>query len=108
MLKKTLEKYDHFNSQYAQLRMATVRNVGVFMAVGVSPALPGDTVHSLLIGGWDQEADGGDHRLTALVVEHPPLMGLGVIQQGTLIAPVDRDLGGRKGQQQQQQQRSTP
>ena len=59
------------------------------------PALPGNTVHSLLIGGWDQEADGGDHRLASLLVENPPFVGLGVVQQGALIAPVDRDLGGQ-------------
>ena len=58
------------------------------------PALPGNAVHSLLIGGRHQEADGGDDGLAAPVVQHPPLVGLGVIQQGTLIAPVDRDLGG--------------
>lgn len=67
-------------------------------------ALPGDTVHRLLIGGRDQEADGGHDRLAALVVEHPPLVGLRVVQQGALVPAVHRDLGQREREAQTEEE----
>lgn len=53
---------------------------------------PGHTVHRVLIGGRNHEADGRHGRLTAFIVQHPPLEGLRVVQQGALISSVHCDL----------------
>lgn len=53
---------------------------------------PGNTVHSVLIGGWNQEADRWYRRLAAFIVQHPPLVRLRVVQQSTFISSVDCDL----------------
>ena len=57
-----------------------------------SHALPSNAVHGVLVGGWNQEADGRHGRLAAFVVQHPPLVGLRVVQQGALVSSVDGDL----------------
>lgn len=53
---------------------------------------PGNTVHSVPVGGWNQEADRWDRRLVAFIIQHLPLVGLRVIQQSAFIASVDCDL----------------
>lgn len=53
---------------------------------------PSDTVHCVLIGGWNQEADGRHSRLAAFIVQHPPLVGLRVVQQSAFVSSVHRDL----------------
>lgn len=53
---------------------------------------PSDTVHCILIGGWNQEADRWHGRLAAFIIQHPPLEGLRVAQQSTFVSSVHRDL----------------
>lgn len=53
---------------------------------------PGHTVHSVLIGGWNQEADRRHRRLAAFIIQHPPLVGLRVVQQSAFISSVHCDL----------------
>lgn len=53
---------------------------------------PGNTVHSVPVGGWNQEADRWDRCLVAFIIQHLPLVGLRVIQQSAFIASVDCDL----------------
>lgn len=56
------------------------------------PVSPGNAVHRVLVGGRNQEADGRHRGLAALVVQHPPLEGLRVVEQSTFISSVHRDL----------------
>lgn len=58
--------------------------------------LPGDTVHGLFVDWRHHEADGRHCGLAAGVIENPPLEGLGVVEECTLIAFVDSDLEERK------------
>lgn len=57
---------------------------------------PGHAVYRVLIGGRDQEADGRHSRLTAFIIQHPPLEGLRVVQQGALIPSMHYDLRGHE------------
>lgn len=53
---------------------------------------PGHAVHSVLIGGWNQETDRWHRRLAAFIIQHPPLVGLRVVQQSALVSSVYCDL----------------
>ena len=44
------------------------------------------------VGGWDEEAEGGNHALLTLAVLHPPLDLLTVVQQQTLLTLGDTHL----------------
>lgn len=73
--------------------------LGIFTHYHSSPSRvhsPGHAVHRVLIGGRDQEADGRHGRLAAFVVQHPPLEGLRVVEQGALVPAVHDDLQGAK------------
>lgn len=59
---------------------------------GASLSSPSNTVHSILIGGRNQEADGWYRCLVAFIIQHLPLVRLRVVQQSTFIPSVNCDL----------------
>lgn len=64
---------------------------------GETLSSPSNAVHSVLIGGRNQEADGWYSRLAAFIIQYPPLVRLRVVQQSTFIPSVNCDLkGGEK------------
>lgn len=56
---------------------------------------PGHSVQGLSVGAGHEEADRGDDSLSAAGPQHPPLVGLGIAEQGTCVVLVHRDLWGR-------------
>lgn len=60
--------------------------------------LPADAVHGLFVDWRHHEADGRHCCLAAGVIENPPFEGLGVVEERTLIAFMDSDLGETKQQ----------
>jgi len=55
--------------------------------------LPRADIHSFFVGGRDDETDGWYCGFISTGVSHCPIVRLGVIQQGTLVSFVFRDLG---------------